>query len=72
MARKLREYFKAGVRLVWYIDPSKRTVQVYTAVDRSTLLDESHALDGGDVLPGFSLSIRDWFAEAERTGPREP
>jgi Uma2 family endonuclease len=70
MARKLREYFKAGVRLVWYIDPSKRTVQVYTAVDRSTLLDESHTLDGGDVLPGFSLSIRDWSAEAERTGPR--
>ncbi len=29
-------------------------------------------LDGGDVLPGFSLSIRDWFAEAERTGPRQP
>jgi Uma2 family endonuclease len=72
MARKLREYFKAGVRLVWYVDPSKRTVQVYTAVDRSTLLDESRTLDGGDVLPGFSLSIRDWFAEAERTGPREP
>ena len=34
MARKLREYFKAGVRLVWYVDPSKRTVTVYTAVDR--------------------------------------
>ncbi len=74
MARKLREYFKAGVRLVWYVDPSKRTVRVYTAVDQSTLLDESHTLDGGDVLPGFSLSIRDWFAEAERSeaGPREP
>ena len=72
MARKLREYFKAGVRLVWYVDPSKRTVRVYTAVDRSTLLTEDHTLDGGDVLPGFSLSIRAWFAEAERTGPRRP
>jgi Uma2 family endonuclease len=71
MARKLREYFKAGVRLVWYVDPSKRTVTVYTAVDRSTVLHEDDFLDGGDVLPGFSLSIRDWFAEAERTGPRE-
>jgi Uma2 family endonuclease len=72
MARKLREYFEAGVRLVWYVDPSKRTVTVYTAVDRFTLLDEGDTLDGGDVLPGFSLSIRDWFAEAERTGPRKP
>ena len=45
-------------------------MRVYTAVDRSTLLHEDETLDGGDVLPGFSLSIRDWFAEAERTGPR--
>jgi Uma2 family endonuclease len=72
MARKLREYFKAGVRLVWYVDPSKRTVTVYTAVDRWTVLTEDNTLDGGDVLPGFSLSIRDWFADAERTGPRRP
>jgi Uma2 family endonuclease len=72
MKRKLREYFEAGARLVWYVDPSKRTVTVYTAVDRFTVLHEDDTLDGGDVLPGFSLSIREWFAEAERTGPREP
>jgi Uma2 family endonuclease len=72
MKRKLEEYFRAGVRLVWYVDPAKRTVRVYTAVDRSTLLREGQTLDGGDVLPGFALSIRDWFAEAERTGPRRP
>jgi Uma2 family endonuclease len=71
MKRKLHEYFKAGVRLVWYVDPSKRTVRVYPAVDRFTVLHEDDTLDGGDVLPGFSLSIRDWFAEAERTGPRK-
>ena len=70
MARKLDEYFRVGVRLVWYVDPKKRTVRVYTARDRSVVLREDQTLDGGDVLPGFSLSIRDWFAEAERTGPR--
>jgi Uma2 family endonuclease len=72
MKRKLEEYFRAGVRLVWYVAPSKRTVRVYTAADRSALLREDDTLDGGDVLPGFALSIRDWFAEAERTGPRRP
>jgi Uma2 family endonuclease len=71
MKRKLGEYFRAGVRLVWYVDPAKRTVKVYTAVDRFTELHEDDTLDGGDVLPGFALSIRDWFAEAERTGPRK-
>ncbi len=70
MTRKLGEYFRAGARLVWYVNPKQRTVRVYTAPNRSTLLREDQSLDGGDVLPGFSLSIRDWFAEAERTGPR--
>ncbi len=70
MARKLDEYFRAGVRLVWYVDPKKRTVRVDTARHRSVLLGEDHTLDGGDVLPGFAMSIRDWFAEAERTKAR--
>jgi len=70
MRRKLDEYFRAGVRLVWYVDPKKRTVRVYTARDRSTLLRDNQSLDGGDVLPGFALSIREWFAKAERTAAR--
>ena len=70
MKRKLDEYFRAGVRLVWYVDPKRRTVRVYTAPDQSVLLTEDQQLDGGEVLPGFTLSIRDWFAEAERTGPK--
>ena len=68
--RKLDEYFRAGVRLVWYVDPKKRSVRVYTAPDQSVLLKEDQKLDGGDVLPGFSLSIREWFKAAERSGPR--
>jgi Uma2 family endonuclease len=70
LRRKLDDYFRAGVRLVWYVDPKKRTVRVYTAPDQSVLLREDQTLDGGDVLPGFSLSIRAWFASAERTAPR--
>jgi Uma2 family endonuclease len=70
MARKLDEYFRAGVLLVWYVDPKRRTVRVFTGRDQSVVLDEDQHLDGGDVLPGFTLSIRDWFGEAERTGPR--
>ena len=65
MDRKLRDYFTAGVRLVWYVDPDDRTVRVYTSVDQSTLLNESHALDGGDVLPGFTLSIERIFADPQ-------
>jgi Uma2 family endonuclease len=63
MERKLREYFLAGVRLVWMIDPRKRTAEVYTAPDApAAMLDETQALEGGDVLPGFTLPLAELFA----------
>jgi Uma2 family endonuclease len=68
MERKRREYFAAGAKLVWMVDPDKRTVDVYTAVDQFTTLDESQTLDGGTVLPGFALSIRAWFERAGKRG----
>ena len=63
MERKLREYFLAGVRLVWMIDPRKRTAEVYTTPDTpDAVLDETRALDGGNVLPGFTLPLAELFA----------
>ncbi len=64
MERKRREYFAAGASLVWIVDPETVTVEVFTAPDQSVVLDESQSLDGGTVLPGFTLSIRTWFARA--------
>ena len=68
MQRKLRDYFAAGVRLVWYIDPESQTATAYTAADQSTAIGRDGVLDGGDVLPGFTLSLTELFAKA---GPRE-
>jgi Uma2 family endonuclease len=68
MDRKVREYFNAGVRLVWLIDPEARTVAVYTAADQFTVLSASDTLNGGDVLPGFTLSLQELFAELDRQG----
>lgn len=69
MDLKLGDYFAAGVRLVWYVDPRKRTARVYTSPTRSTLLREGDHLDGGDVLPGFRLALSEWFSEAGQRGP---
>jgi len=66
MARKRREYFEAGTDLVWLIDPNPRTVRVYTSPNAFTTLDESATLDGGNVLPGFVLPLRDLFSELDR------
>jgi Uma2 family endonuclease len=68
MARKRREYFAVGVRLVWLLDPRTRTVAVFTAPDQSTVLGEAQTLDGGVVLPGFALPLRELFAELDRQG----
>jgi Uma2 family endonuclease len=77
MTQKLRDYFLAGVRLVWFIDPDKRLGQIYTAPDEMRLVTENEAMDGGDVLPGFELPLRELFAllpdePAKRHRPRRP
>jgi Uma2 family endonuclease len=68
MERKLKEYFLTGVRLVWLIDPNRRSVQVYTAPDRRVVLTETETLEGGDVLPGLAIPLQELFARL----PREP
>ena len=57
MARKLADYFAAGVRLVWYVYPAACEVQVYEAPDKCVTLGREETLDGGQVLPGFRLSL---------------
>jgi len=60
--QKLREYFTSGTRLAWIIDPAQRSVAVYRAAgEPSRTLGPSDALDGEDVLPGFTMSLVDLF-----------
>jgi Uma2 family endonuclease len=66
MARKVKDYFFAGTRLVWLVDPDKRTVLVYTAPDQWTRFSERQTLDGGAVLPGFRLPLAQLFARMGR------
>jgi len=71
MARKRREYFHAGVRLVWMVDPRARTVAVYTGITDCAVLDETEVLQGHDVLPGLQILLADLFAELDRHPPVE-
>ena len=58
---KLLEYFEAGVRLVWHIFPKLRLVDVYESPKRVTILTREDELDGGLVVPGFRLPLRELF-----------
>jgi Uma2 family endonuclease len=66
MKKKRQEYFSSGVKLVWFFDPKDRTVSVYTEVDNPTVLTINDVLDGGDVLPGFSVVIKSLFDEVDQ------
>jgi Uma2 family endonuclease len=68
MAIKRQDYFAAGVELVWEIDPDRRTVIVYASAVDSTTLTTGDMLDGGMVLPGFTLPVQQLFAELDRQG----
>jgi Uma2 family endonuclease len=68
MAVKRQDYFSAGVELVWEIDPDTRIIAVYTSATDVTTLAETDTLDGGSVLPGFTLPLRNLFAELDRHG----
>ena len=61
MQRKLRDYFTAGVRLVWYVDPRTRSAKSYTSESQFVAVGETESLSGGDVLPGFELPLRALF-----------
>jgi len=68
MDRKRAEYFDAGVRLIWEVDPPPRIVRVFTPSGAVESLDASQTLDGGDVLPGFTLVLSELFAELDEQG----
>jgi Uma2 family endonuclease len=68
MARKRQNYFAAGVQVVWQVDPRTRTVEVFTTPDQSTILHEAQTLDGGTVLPGFTLPLQELFSELDLQG----
>jgi Uma2 family endonuclease len=69
MARKRADYFAAGTPLVWQVNPRSRTVDVYTAPDEFTTVAEFGTLDGGDVLPGFTLPVRSIFVNQPPAKP---
>ncbi|MCI0456400.1 MAG: Uma2 family endonuclease [Gemmataceae bacterium] len=69
--RKIKEYFEAGVELVWIIHPKTQTAEVYTSPTESRKVGKTQALDGGSVLPGFRLPLQVIFSRGgRRTKPK--
>ena len=60
--KKLEEYFKAGVQVVWNIYPASNQVYVYTAVDEVTICKKERICSGQPALADFEISAATLFA----------
>jgi Uma2 family endonuclease len=58
---KVGEWLDAGVKLVWVIDPRRAEAHVHRPDGSLKVILAAEALDGEDVLPGFSCRLSDVF-----------
>ena len=59
---KVEAWLAAGCAIVLVVNPRRRMVKVYQAGAPVNELAETDILDGGNVLPGWTLPVRDLFA----------
>lgn len=67
MSRKRREYFHAGVELLWMVDHRSRTITVFRSPQEALVVAEGQTLDGGKVLPGWQVDVAELFSRLERS-----
>jgi Uma2 family endonuclease len=61
---KIDEYLRAGVRLAWVVYPRQERFYIYESASQIRRLTRSDTLDGGSVLPGFTLPLSELFPQA--------
>jgi Uma2 family endonuclease len=59
---KVFDWLEAGTKIVLAINPRRRSVTLYRSKSDITILTGTDVLDGGDVVPGFQLALREIFA----------
>ena len=59
---KVDDYIDAGTRMVLVVNPKRRTVTVHRPGAQPLILRQADTIDGGDVVPGFSLPVAEVFA----------
>lgn len=68
MSRKRREYFHAGVQLLWMVDLRERSVTVYRSSSDVEVIRDGGKLNGEAVLPGWVVDSSELFAKLDEKG----
>jgi len=67
--RKAKRYLQAGTRIVWIFYPADKTVDACTLTSEGDMviheIPADGELNGGEVVPGFKVTLRDVFKVVE-------
>ena len=59
--KKVREWLEHGAKLVFVVNPRRRSVGVHRPGQPPRTLSVDDTLSGEDVVPGWSMAVRDLF-----------
>jgi len=57
LQEKMQEYRRLGVKLGLLVNPQDRQVEIYRLEQETEILESPDAIDCGEVMPGFVLSM---------------
>lgn len=63
LRQKAEDYLRFGTKIVWLVFPEEKRIEVYELDQDVREYSMDDTLDGGDVLPGFTLPVREIFPE---------
>jgi len=61
VAEKVETWLATGTRTVWVAEPRNRTVTIHVAGLENRTLTAEETLEGGEILPGFTCKVSDFF-----------
>ena len=61
LRRKAERYLELGTPMVWLVFPDEQIVEVYLRDEDVKTIGIDGTLDGGEILPSFSLAVSEIF-----------
>jgi len=71
VVRKIAEYLASGVKLVWIVDPSDRSVTVHQPKGTPKIIKDEDEITGEEALPEFRCKVSAFFSGAKKDAKRK-
>ena len=68
VAEKVKRYLGAGARLVWVLDPAKRSLTIHQVGKEARSLGPDETLTAEEIIPGLQCRVSLLFEGMDGTG----